>query len=170
MPPPANTLYHRVYMLLLLWLPLHPRPALHPAPPPLQRMREGEVEHMETLARLMAERRVRPTIFEPLVHVAGFALGASSAFLGKEAAMACTVAVETVIGDHYNDQIRTLLAGGYGYREAELSAVLKKHRDDELDHLETGLRHGAESAPAYGALVGAIKAGCTAAIWVAKRF
>jgi ubiquinone biosynthesis monooxygenase Coq7 len=28
--------------------------------------------------------------------------------MGKEAAMACTEAVETVIGDHYNDQLRTL--------------------------------------------------------------
>jgi len=28
--------------------------------------------------------------------------GAGTALLGKEAAMACTVAVEEVIGDHYN--------------------------------------------------------------------
>ena len=145
-------------------------PPPHPTPQILQRMREGEVEHRDTLARVMAERRVRPTVFEPLVHAAGFALGAVTAVLGKEAAMACTVAVETVIGDHYNDQIRTLLASGYGYRETELAAILKKNRDDELDHLETGLRHGAESAPAYKALVGAVKAGCSAGIWLAKRY
>jgi ubiquinone biosynthesis monooxygenase Coq7 len=29
--------------------------------------------------------------------------GAGCALLGKEAAMACTVAVEDVIGDHYNE-------------------------------------------------------------------
>ena len=29
-------------------------------------------------------------------------LGAGTALLGKEAAMACTVAVESVIGEHYN--------------------------------------------------------------------
>jgi len=29
-------------------------------------------------------------------------LGAGSAMLGKEGAMACTVAVETVIGEHYD--------------------------------------------------------------------
>ena len=28
--------------------------------------------------------------------------GAGTALLGKEAAMACTVAVETVIGEHYD--------------------------------------------------------------------
>lgn len=131
-------------------------------------MRDGEVEHLETLQRLMADRRARPTVFEPLAHAAGFALGAATAALGKEAAMACTVAVETVIGDHYNDQIRTLLATGY--REAELAAILKKHRDEELDHLETGKRHGAESTPLYTPLTAVIKAGCTAAIWLAKRF
>lgn len=30
-------------------------------------------------------------------------LGAGSALLGKEGAMACTVAVESVIGEHYNE-------------------------------------------------------------------
>jgi len=35
--------------------------------------------------------------------------------------MACTVAVETVIGEHYNDQIRELLQ--HGYREDELLEV-----------------------------------------------
>ncbi len=32
-----------------------------------------------------------------------FALGAGTALLGKEAAMACTVAVETAITEHYNE-------------------------------------------------------------------
>ena len=35
-------------------------------------------------------------------------MGAGSALLGREAAMACTVAVEAVITEHYNDQIRAL--------------------------------------------------------------
>lgn len=33
-------------------------------------------------------------------------VGAGSALLGKEGAMACTVAVEAVIGDHYNRYYR----------------------------------------------------------------
>lgn len=36
-------------------------------------------------------------------------LGASTALLGKEGAMACTVAVEESISEHYNSQIRTLM-------------------------------------------------------------
>ena len=35
--------------------------------------------------------------------------GAGTALLGKEGAMACTVAVEDVIGGHYNSQIRQLM-------------------------------------------------------------
>ena len=102
--------------------------------------------------------------------------------------MACTVAVEEVIGEHYNDQIRSLLEGGY--REEELLALLKKNRDEELEHLDTGLEQGAEQvnangqftvhvcspalcsstqAPFYDAMSNVIKVGCRAAIWVAKR-
>lgn len=35
--------------------------------------------------------------------------GAGSALLGRKGAMACTVAVEESISDHYNSQIRTLV-------------------------------------------------------------
>ena len=35
--------------------------------------------------------------------------GASTALLGKEGAMACTVAVEESISEHYNSQIRALM-------------------------------------------------------------
>ena len=43
------------------------------------------------------------------------ALGFGTALMGKEAAMACTVAVEDAIGTHYSDQLRSLLedAGRY---------------------------------------------------------
>ena len=44
--------------------------------------------------------RSRPTALLPFWHVAGYALGAGTALLGKEAAMACTVAVEVGL---YND-------------------------------------------------------------------
>jgi hypothetical protein len=38
------------------------------------------------------------------------AIGAGTALMRKEAAMTCTEAVETVIGDHYNEQLRELYA------------------------------------------------------------
>ena len=76
----------------------------------LEHMRMQEVEHLSDLDVLVADRRVRPSALLPVWEVAGFALGAVTAAMGKEAAMACTVAVEDVIGGHYNDQIRDLLA------------------------------------------------------------
>lgn len=46
--------------------------------------------------------RVSPTSLPP-------GSGASSALLGKQGAMACTVAVEESISEHYNSQIRALM-------------------------------------------------------------
>jgi ubiquinone biosynthesis monooxygenase Coq7 len=125
--------------------------------------------HLRTLSRLLAERRVRPTALLPLWSVAGFALGAATASLGREAAMACTVAVETVIGEHYNDQIRSTLAAGYGDSERELTRIFRQHRDEELEHLHTAMEEGAARAPLYSALSAVIRAGCSAAIAVARR-
>uniref|UniRef100_A0A914VWN7 Uncharacterized protein n=1 Tax=Plectus sambesii TaxID=2011161 RepID=A0A914VWN7_9BILA len=68
----------------------------------IKHMWEQEKEHLSTMERLVAKHRVEPTILSPLWTVAGFALGAGSALLGKESAMACTVAVEELIGNHYN--------------------------------------------------------------------
>lgn len=131
-------------------------------------MKATEDVHLTKMEALLAERRVRPTALMPLWDVAGFALGAATAALGREAAMACTVAVEEVIGEHYNDQIRELLARGYGEDDAELVHVLRVNRDEELEHKDTALRHHAEQAPAYAALTAAIKAGCRAAIALTK--
>lgn len=65
-------------------------------------MLDQERIHYETFNRLVGEYQVRPTLFRPLWNVAGVALGVSTALLGRQAAMMCTEAVETVIGEHYN--------------------------------------------------------------------
>ena len=136
--------------------------------PLLRDMQRGEEVHLRTLNHIAASRRVRPTALMPLWRAAGFVLGAGSAALGKEAAMACTVAVETVIGEHYNDQIRELLKQGYS-DEQEITSVFKQHRDEELGHLDTALLHDAERAPFYGLLTAVIKVGCRAAVAVARK-
>ena len=71
-------------------------------------MADTEVVHLDTFNKLMVERRVRPTVLAPLWHFAGFALGAGTALMGREAAMACTVAVEEVIEEHYGNQAAVL--------------------------------------------------------------
>ncbi|MBT5414674.1 MAG: demethoxyubiquinone hydroxylase family protein, partial [Rhodospirillaceae bacterium] len=81
------------------------------------------------------------------------------------AAMACTVAVEEVIGEHYADQ-----AGRLGDDEAPLREKIQTFRDDELEHLDTAVEHGAYEAPGYELLAGAVKTGSRLAIWLSTRF
>ncbi|XP_021502627.1 5-demethoxyubiquinone hydroxylase, mitochondrial [Meriones unguiculatus] len=136
--------------------------------PLIQKMWDQEKNHLKKFNELMVAFRVRPTILMPLWNVAGFALGAGTALLGKEGAMACTVAVEESIAHHYNNQIRKLMEEEPGKYE-ELLQVIKKFRDEELEHHDTGLDHDAELAPAYSLLKRAIQAGCSAAIYLSER-
>ncbi|KAJ8786700.1 hypothetical protein J1605_006189 [Eschrichtius robustus] len=77
--------------------------------PVIQKMWDQEKDHLKKFNELMVAFRVRPTILMPFWNVVGFALGAGTALLGKEGAMACTVAVEESIAHHYNNQIRMLM-------------------------------------------------------------
>jgi len=110
------------------------------------------------------DRRVRPTALGPLWHAAGFALGAATALLGEKAAMACTVAVEEVIDEHYAGQAEKL-----GEDEADLRETIEKFRADELGHRDEALAQGAEEAPGYKVLSEAVKAGSRLAIWLSER-
>jgi 3-demethoxyubiquinol 3-hydroxylase len=130
----------------------------------IRHMQEQEQVHLDTFSRLIAERRVRPTALLPIWHVAGFALGAATALLGHRAAMACTVAVEEAIDEHYQDQERAL-----GEDEAPLRAHVEKFRAEELEHRAIGLENEAEQAPAYRLLSAAIEVGCKVAIKVSER-
>jgi 3-demethoxyubiquinol 3-hydroxylase len=131
-------------------------------------MAAQEQKHLDAFDRLVVERRVRPTAMMPVWNAAGYALGLGTALLGKEAAMACTVAVEEVIAEHYNDQVRMLLQKGWE-EEEELRATFREFRDDELEHKDTGIEHNAERAPMYKALSAIIKAGCHTAIRITER-
>lgn len=134
------------------------------AEPVLREMLEHELVHLEHFDNELTDRKIRPTALQPFWHIAGYALGAGTALLGKEAAMACTVAVEEVIDEHYASQGDEL-----GDEEPDLKQTIEKFRADELHHKETGLAEGAEDAPAYPVLTGAIKAGSRLAIWLSTR-
>ena len=127
-------------------------------------MARAEREHNKTFDRLIAERRVRPTALSPIWSLAGFALGAATALMGDKAAMACTVAIEETIDEHYAGQ-----AAALGDDEAELRGTIEKFRAEEIGHKEEALASGAEQAPAYEALTAAIKAGSRLAIWLSTR-
>ncbi|MBR0552929.1 demethoxyubiquinone hydroxylase family protein [Stakelama marina] len=127
-------------------------------------MAAQEERHRAFFDKMIADRGVRPTLLQPFWHVAGFALGATTAALGPEAAMACTVAVETEIDDHYKKQLDTL-----GDSDPELSDAVAQFRDEELEHRDTALESGAEQAIGYPVLSGVIRLGCRAAIAISKR-
>ncbi|KAG8861999.1 hypothetical protein FRB96_002442 [Tulasnella sp. 330] len=69
----------------------------------IQEMWEQEKKHFKVMNQLQIQHRVRPTALWEVARVAGFGLGAVTALMGKEAAMACTEAVETAIGEHYDE-------------------------------------------------------------------
>lgn len=140
----------------------------------IQEMWDQEKEHKAKFEELLPKYRVRPTALIPLWNVAGYALGMGTAMLGKEAAMACTVAVEDAIGTHYSDQLRSLLEDAARYpdepeKHKELLDIIKKFRDDEMDHHDTGLANDAEKFPGYNVLFNVIKAGCKVAIAASER-
>ncbi|KAA0713418.1 5-demethoxyubiquinone hydroxylase, mitochondrial [Triplophysa tibetana] len=136
--------------------------------PLIQHMWDQEKKHLEKFNTILGEERVRPTLLLPLWNISGFLLGACSALLGKEGAMACTVAVEESISEHYNSQIRALMEVD-PERYTELLQIIKEFRDDEMEHHDTGLEHDAESVPGYFFLKTFIQAGCKAAIFISQR-
>jgi ubiquinone biosynthesis monooxygenase Coq7 len=130
----------------------------------LRHMQAQEQVHLDKFSTLVAERRVRPTALLPFWHVAGFALGAATAALGERAAMACTVAVEEAIDEHYRAQSAQL-----GEDEAPLRETIEAFRAEELEHRDIGLANEAELTPGYRVLSALIKAGCKVAIAVSER-
>ncbi|MBU1606207.1 MAG: demethoxyubiquinone hydroxylase family protein [Alphaproteobacteria bacterium] len=129
-------------------------------------MAEQEAQHRAKFDALMARRGVRPTALQPFWSVAGYALGAATALLGPEAAMACTAAVEEEIDRHYSEQLDALDEGG---DDPELAGMIEQFREDEREHRDAAIAAGAENAPAYPLLSGLIRLGCRTAIRVSER-
>jgi 3-demethoxyubiquinol 3-hydroxylase len=127
-------------------------------------MARQEAGHLARFEDLMARRRVRPTLLQPLWHVAGYALGAASALAGPKATMACTAAIEEEIDRHYTAQLAEL-----GDDDPELAGTIAEFRKDECEHRDAALAAGAEQAPLYPLFSGAIRLGCRIAIRLSER-
>ncbi|KAJ8584548.1 hypothetical protein M405DRAFT_884263 [Rhizopogon salebrosus TDB-379] len=119
----------------------------------IQETRNQDKRHLEVMNhKLQLQHQVRPTILSDAVKAAGFALRAAMALMSKEAAMACTEAVEAVIGEHYDEEVITEI------------------RRDEWQHLDTAIEHHAQRAPAHTLVGTAVGGGCKIAIELYKRF
>ena len=136
----------------------------HAMGPEIQHMMEQEVEHLETFETLLNEREVRPSLLDPLWGAAGFVLGVATAAMGPKAAMACTIAVEEVIGEHYQKH-----AANLGEDETDLKKIVEKFRDDDLEHRDIAIDHDGENAKHYDMLRAIIQRGCRTAIKVAEK-
>ncbi|MFA4891729.1 demethoxyubiquinone hydroxylase family protein [Brevundimonas sp.] len=127
-------------------------------------MQNQEAVHLARFDALLNAERVRPTAMTPVWRLAALALGTGTALMGEKAAHACTEAVESVIEEHYADQIAEL-----GERDPALAAELAVFRDEELAHHAHAVEHGAREAPGYRLLSAVIKAGCRAAIKISEK-
>jgi 3-demethoxyubiquinol 3-hydroxylase len=146
--------------------------------PLMRHMYDQEAGHLKTFNELLARHRVRPTALTPIWTAAASVLGWSTALMGREAAMACTEAVETEIGNHYNGQVRVILSW---IREAEergeevsqelkeLLQTIRRIRDEELEHLDHAVENDAKKAEGYPVLTSIIRGGCRGAIWLSER-
>ena len=130
----------------------------------IRHMMDQEVEHLETFDSLLNERQVRPSLLDPLWGAAGFTLGVVTAAMGPKAAMACTIAVEEVIGEHYQKQADIL-----GEDERELRAFVERFRDEELEHRDIAVEHDGREARHYSLLRKVIQRGCRTAIKIAEK-
>jgi 3-demethoxyubiquinol 3-hydroxylase len=136
----------------------------HKSAPILRHMAEQEQKHLDAFEAMIRQRRVRPTALMPLWHVGGFAMGAACALLGEKAAMACTVAVESVIDEHYAQQEAAL-----DEDEEALKATIRTFRAEEMEHHDIALENGAKSTPLYTILTRAVVYHTKLAIWLSTR-
>jgi ubiquinone biosynthesis monooxygenase Coq7 len=131
----------------------------------LQHMYDQELSHMQYFAQEIVRQRIRPTALQPAWHVLGYALGAATALLGEKAAMACTVAVEDAIAEHYQEQIDSLRDG----QHEELKHKIEQFRNEELEHRHIGIERKAEETAFYRPLYKVVQGASKLAIWLSKR-
>ncbi len=130
----------------------------------IHEMAEQEQRHLDVFSDMITKRRVRPTALMPIWHVGGYVLGKVTALMGEKAAMACTVAVESVIDEHYAAQEAEL-----GSEEPELKSVVTQFRADEKEHHDIALANGAELTPFYYVLTNLVVYQTKLAIWLSTR-
>ncbi|RJE19520.1 ubiquinone biosynthesis protein Coq7 [Aspergillus sclerotialis] len=146
--------------------------------PLMNHMYDQEAGHFSTFNKLIAKHQVRPTAMYPVWQAASSFLGWSTGVMGREAAMACTEAVETEIGSHYNEQVREILSWEAEAERRgeelddelkEMLATFRRIRDEELEHLDHAVENDSKEAKPYDPLVNVIRLGCRAAIKISER-
>lgn len=131
----------------------------------LRDMEAQEQHHLKTFNEMAVQQSVSPTILQPVWYVGGYLLGVATALMGEKSAHACTIAIEEVIADHYQDQLDQLSSTEH----ATLKATITQFRAEEIEHKDHAIKEGGLQAPAYAALTSAVKAISKTAIWLSER-
>ena len=130
----------------------------------IEEMKEHEKEHLEYFEKEIQKRKIKPTQFLPLWDIMGVALGFGTAVMGKKATMLCTAAVEEVIEEHYNNQIKKI-----GEDEKDLKNKIKKFKSDEIDHKNIAYELGATNKGLYSVMNKLIKTCSKIAITISEK-
>ena len=125
---------------------------------------DQKVENLKTFDSLLKERKVWPSLLNPLWGAAGFTLGVETAAMGSKATMAFTIAVEDMISKHNQKQADIL-----GEDEDDLHTIVESFQDEELEHSNIAVGHEGREARFYKLFRTVIQRGCCAAIKIAKR-
>jgi len=137
--------------------------------PLIQHMWDQEKHHLDHFENvLIPKHQTQYSALLPLWRIGSYAMGYATAKMGKNAAMACTEAVETTIVEHYNDQLRQLLKDD-PEKHKELMDAIKKFRDEEQEHHDIAIEEGAKQTVGYTVLNNVIKGICHVAIETTKR-
>ena len=141
----------------------------------VRHMKQQEDVHFDYFDDEMKRQKIRPTFMQPFWKVGGFALGFFTALADKKAAMTCTTAVEEVIDEHYQEQIKTLekeeifLDGSEKKEVANLKKKIAQFREEELEHRDIGYEKNAADLVCFAPLSAFIKCSVRLAIAVSKR-
>ena len=131
-----------------------------------ENMYEGEKIHLEYFINQIRLRNIRPTIMLPFWKLLGSFFGSMTAKYGTNFAMLLTENVETVIDQHYTEQLSLL---SYLSDEDDLIYNIQKFRKEELEHKTIAIDNGSQSTPMYNIISITVKYGCNIAIYISKK-
>ncbi|KAH9977142.1 ubiquinone biosynthesis protein COQ7 [Lactifluus volemus] len=116
-------------------------------------MWDQERKHLAVMNKLQIQNQVRRTVLWEVAKVASFGLGAVTALMAKEAAMA-----------YGHCQLKDLQESTHPSID-----VIREFRDDELEHLDTAVEHNSQRAPRHALLSSEVGMGCKVAIELYMR-
>lgn len=140
----------------------------------VQHMANQEQDHLKAFTHLLVEHHTRPSLLQPLWHIGGFMMGAITAAMGRNVAHACTAAVETIIDEHYQDQLAHLQnhpsALVNDATTKNLTDLITRCKEEECEHKQIAIDEAGEDLEKrYPITTHVIKTITKGAIFIAKR-